>query len=69
MELKATQYEQNGAIAVIALNRPQRMNAWTGRMHAEYRWCLAQAEADSTVRAIVITGRGRGFCVGGDADD
>lgn len=68
MELKATEYEQDGAIAVIALNRPQRMNAWTGRMHAEYRWCLAQAETDPTVRAIVITGRGRGFCVGGDAE-
>lgn len=68
MELKATEYEQDGAIVVIALNRPQRMNAWTGRMHAEYRWCLAQAEADSTVRAIVVTGRGRGFCVGGDAE-
>ena len=68
MELKATEYEQDGAIAVIALNRPQRMNAWTGRMHAEYRWCLARAEADPTVRAIVITGRGRGFCVGGDAE-
>ncbi|MFM7121593.1 MAG: enoyl-CoA hydratase-related protein [Gammaproteobacteria bacterium] len=68
MELKATEYEQDGAIAVIALNRPQRMNAWTGRMHAEYRWCLAQAEADPAVRAIVITGRGRGFCVGGDAE-
>jgi len=68
MELKATEYEQDDAIAVIALNRPQRMNAWTGRMHAEYRWCLAQAEADPAVRAIVITGRGRGFCVGGDAE-
>ena len=68
MELKATEYEQDGAIAVIALNRPHRMNAWTGRMHAEYRWCLARAEADPTVRAIVITGQGRGFCVGGDAE-
>ena len=68
MELKATDYEQDGAIPVIVLNRPHRMNAWTGRMHAEYRWCLARAEADPTVRAIVITGRGRGFCVGGDAE-
>jgi enoyl-CoA hydratase/carnithine racemase len=68
MELKATALERDGVIATIWLDRPHRMNAWTGRMHAEYRWCLAQADADPTVRAIVVTGRGRGFCVGGDAD-
>ncbi len=73
MELKATEYEigtadKNPGIATIWLNRPHRMNAWTGRMHAEYRWCLAQADADEKVKAIVVTGRGRGFCVGGDSD-
>lgn len=68
MELKATALERDGAIATIWLDRPHRMNAWTGRMHAEYRWCLTQADEDPAVRAIVVTGRGRGFCVGGDAD-
>lgn len=67
MELKATEYEVVDGIATIALNRPARLNAWTGRMHTEYRWCLAQADADETVGVIVVTGRGRGFCVGGDA--
>lgn len=67
MELKATELELDNGIATIWLNRPQRMNAWTGRMHAEYRWCLAQADADDAVGAIVVTGRGRGFCVGGDS--
>ncbi len=68
MELKATTLVCNDGIATIRLNRPQRMNAWTGRMHAEYRWCLAQADADERVRVIVLTGEGRGFCVGGDAE-
>lgn len=68
MELKATGFEIADGIATIWLNRPHRMNAWTGRMHAEYRWCLAQADADPAVAAIVVTGKGRGFCVGGDTE-
>jgi len=68
MELRATELEIDDRIATIWLNRPHRMNAWTGRMHAEYRWCLAQADAHPGVGAIVVTGRGRGFCVGGDAE-
>jgi enoyl-CoA hydratase/carnithine racemase len=67
VELKATQYAVADRIATITLNRPQRMNAWTGRMHTEYRHCLLSAEKDAAVRAIVVTGAGRGFCVGGDA--
>jgi len=68
MELKATALDIEDGIATIWLDRPHRMNAWTGRMHAEYRWCLAQADADRAVAAIVVTGRGRGFCVGGDSE-
>lgn len=68
MELKATALAVEDGIATIWLNRPHRMNAWTGRMHAEYRWCLAMADADAAVRVIVVTGKGRAFCVGGDAD-
>ena len=67
MELKATRYEVIGPVATIILNRPERLNAWTGRMHTEYRWCLAQADADPAVRVIVVTGAGRGFCAGADA--
>ena len=67
MELKNTEYEVVDGIAGIFLNRPHRMNAWTGRLHTEYRYLLAQADADPAVRAIVVSGRGKGFCVGGDA--
>ncbi len=67
MEHKVTRYAVDDAIATITLHRPHRMNAWTGRMHAEYRHCIDLAERDASVRAIVVTGAGRGFCVGGDA--
>jgi enoyl-CoA hydratase/carnithine racemase len=67
MELKATRYDVRDRIATITLHRPERLNAWTGRMHTEYRWLLAQADADADVGAIVVTGAGRGFCAGGDA--
>ncbi len=67
MELKATELEVDQGIATIWLSRPARMNAWTGRMHAEYRWCLQQADERDDIGAIVVTGRGRGFCVGGDS--
>ena len=67
MDLHAVSYERTGRTALITLDRPHRGNAWTGRMHAEYLWCLAQAEADDDVRVIVVTGRGSAFCVGGDS--
>lgn len=65
-EFKVVQYQVEEAIATITLNRPQRMNAWTGRMHTEYRSALLLAENDPAVRIIVVTGAGRGFCVGAD---
>jgi enoyl-CoA hydratase/carnithine racemase len=67
VELKATRYAVEGLVATVTLNRPQRLNAWTGRLHAEYRWCVDQAERDPDVGAIVVTGEGRGFCAGADA--
>lgn len=66
MELKTVEYSVAEQIGTITLNRPHRMNAWTGRMHTEYRWVLQEAERDPNVRAIILTGAGRGFCVGAD---
>jgi enoyl-CoA hydratase/carnithine racemase len=65
-ELKVTRYETTDAVATITLDRPDRLNAWTGRMNTEYRSLLARASADSAVRVIVVTGAGRGFCAGAD---
>lgn len=67
MELKNTEYEIDDGVATIWLSRPHRNNAWTGRLHTEYRHLLARAEADASVQAIIVSGRGRGFCVGGDS--
>ncbi len=68
MELKATRYEVTDGIAVVTLARPKRRNAWTGRMHTEYRWILREADRDPGVRVIVVTGdpEGHAFCAGAD---
>jgi enoyl-CoA hydratase/carnithine racemase len=65
-ELKVTRYRVDDAVATVTLNRPERLNAWTGRMETEYRGLLARAAADPAVRVIVVTGAGRGFCAGAD---
>lgn len=67
MQLKTVLLEKDDGIATIILNRPARMNAWTGRMHTEYRWLLQQLDTDRSVRVIIVTGAGRGFCVGADS--
>ena len=53
-------------IALITLNRPERLNAWTGRMGVEYFDAIDKAVADSNVRVIVVTGAGKGYCAGAD---
>lgn len=68
MELKAVRVETDASVATVFLHRPHRHNAWTGRMHQEYRWVLDQLEADQAVRAVVVTGTPPAFCVGGDSD-
>jgi enoyl-CoA hydratase/carnithine racemase len=66
-DLKVTRYDVRDHVGTVTLNRPDRLNAWTGRMHAEYRALLSHAAADPAVRVIVVTGAGRGFCAGADA--
>jgi len=55
-------------VATITLNRPERLNAITGRMTQELRHAMATAERDAAVRGIVLTGEGRGFCAGADLE-
>ena len=64
---RTIEYEVADRVATIRLARPDRLNAWTGRMHTEYRQAVAAAEADTDVRVLVVTGKGRGFCAGADS--
>ena len=59
-------YEVTGGIAVISLNRPEVLNAYTMAMGQSLKAAVAAAVADGTVRVIVLTGAGRGFCAGAD---
>jgi enoyl-CoA hydratase/carnithine racemase len=68
VELRATRFDVADRIATVRLDRPHRANAWTGRMHAEYRWIFEQLEPRDDVRAVIVTGSGNRFCVGGDSD-
>jgi enoyl-CoA hydratase/carnithine racemase len=67
--LEVTRYEVADRVATITLSRPERLNAWTTGMNTEYRALLQRAADDSAVRVVVVTGAGRGFCAGADADD
>ncbi len=53
-------------VAVLTLNRPERLNAWTGDMQTRYFDLLEECAARDDVRVIVLTGAGRGFCAGAD---
>jgi enoyl-CoA hydratase/carnithine racemase len=56
-------------VAVLTLNRPERMNAWGGGLASAFWSCIDRAEADADVRALVVTGSGRAFCAGADMGD
>lgn len=60
--------ERRDGVALITLNRPERLNAWTYQMGAELSEAVIQANADEDVLAIVVTGAGRGFCAGADIE-
>ena len=58
--------ERHGEIAVIRLNRPDRLNAFTDEMGERLIALFDETDADDDVRAVVVTGTGRGFCAGAD---
>jgi 2-(1,2-epoxy-1,2-dihydrophenyl)acetyl-CoA isomerase len=62
----AVLYVEQGAVAVLTLNRPQALNSFTRQMHRDLWAGLDRAEANPAIRALVITGAGRGFCAGAD---
>lgn len=56
------------AVATITLNRPEKLNAFTGTMREDLLDALRACESDDAIRAVVITGAGRAFCAGGDVE-
>src|ERR1700722_2575504 len=59
-------YRVTDGVAIVTLNRPDKLNAWTGVMEGEVRAAMHAASGDDAVRVIVLTGAGRGFCAGAD---
>ncbi len=66
MEYEQIQYQVEDSILTLTLHRPDKLNAFTGRMARELIDAFDRADADDNVRAIVITGAGRAFCAGAD---
>src|SRR5438045_5074060 len=61
-------YDVTDGVATVTLNRPEKLNAWTMRHGAEVRHAMLGADRNPAVRAIVVTGAGKGYCAGADMD-
>lgn len=69
MNYEQIRYESGNGVARITLNRPDRLNSFTVQMHGELRDALSRVTGDATVRVLLLTGEGRGFCAGQDLSD
>src|SRR4051794_16580782 len=67
-DFEQIRYEVADRVLTITLNRPERLNAWTGVMQTELIAAADLWDADDDVRAVVVTGEGRGFCAGADLE-
>ncbi len=68
MEFEQITTELSDHVLTITLNRPERLNAWTQRMFEELMSAFDAADTDDDVRAVIVTGAGRGFCAGADLE-
>ena len=66
MNYETIKYEVNNKILTITLNRPDRLNAFTGQMMNDLIAAFDSASKDDEIRVVIITGEGRGFCAGAD---
>jgi enoyl-CoA hydratase/carnithine racemase len=66
---EVVEYELHDGVALLTLNRPERLNAWTGEMEHAYFGRLEECRSSEEVRVIVVTGAGRGFCAGADMQE
>ncbi len=67
--MSVVERRDEGAVAILALNRPKRRNALSGQLIEELAGALAEVADDDSIRAVVLTGRGKAFCAGGDLAD
>ncbi len=65
----AVQYTEDGAVAILTLNRPATLNSFTRQMHRDLWTALDRVEASPAIRALVLTGAGRAFCAGADLSE
>jgi enoyl-CoA hydratase/carnithine racemase len=66
MPYEAIEFDVEDEIAIIRLNRPERMNAWNDAMGNDLREAMRRCDGDPGIRAVVLTGNGRAFCAGAD---
>jgi 2-(1,2-epoxy-1,2-dihydrophenyl)acetyl-CoA isomerase len=69
MTYESIEFKIENGIALLTLKRPDRLNSFTQAMHLEVRHALDKLQADKSVRVLVLTGAGRGFCAGQDLND
>jgi len=69
MSYSNIEFDIAGGLATLALNRPNSLNSFTTEMHEEMRDAMTKVENDPTVRCLLLTGNGRGFCAGQDLND
>ena len=69
MSFENITFSVEAGIARLTLNRPDKLNSFTGAMHAELRTALDTVQADKSIRVLVLTGAGRAFCAGQDLAD
>ena len=69
MDYEQIKYETANGVLTVTLNRPDKLNAFNGTMQQEMIDAFDAADKDDNIRAIIVTGAGRGFCAGQDLND
>ena len=65
-EFETLRYEIEDQVLLLTMNRPERLNAFNSQMQREFLEALDHADTDDEIRAVIVTGEGRGFCAGAD---
>jgi len=69
MTYKSIRLEKQQGVAILTLDRPDRLNSFTTGMHDEVRHAMTDIREETSVRCLLLTGAGRGFCAGQDLND